>query len=69
MGADNYLYVRKLPSGKWTVTMEFASDVPRPVRSRARRYETWTEAYKAAKKWEAEEPYPIEYGIHSDAAE
>ncbi len=69
MSADNYLYVRKMRSGKWTVTMEFASDSARPAGKRGKRYATWAEAYKAAQKWQSEGPYPIEYGICSDPAE
>lgn len=71
MSADNYLYVRKLECGMWVVTMEFMSDEGqlRPPRPNATRYDTWAEAYKAAQKWEREEPYGCEYGIHSDSAE
>ena len=70
MSADNYLYVRKLPNGKWTVTMEFMSnDGLVPLSAIVQMYDTWIEAYKAAQKWEQEEPYGCEYGIHSDPAE
>ena len=69
MSADNYLYVRRLSDGNWTVTMESASDDPRPPRAPYHVYPTWADAYKAAQEWEQREPYPIEYGIHSDPAE
>lgn len=67
MSADNYLYVRKVIDG-WKVTMECASsDTHSPPSGRL--YKTWKGAYKAAQRWESEEPYGCEYGIHSDPAE
>ncbi len=77
MSADNYLYVRKVcgyciecECGEWAVTMEFMSDDEvGPVYAGQQVYKTWVEAYKAAQKWEQEEPYGVEYGIHSDPAE
>lgn len=70
MSADNYLYVRKRPDGRWSVTMEFmSSEDARPLRPTDRTYDTWVTAYKAAQEWEREEPYGCEYGIHSDPAE
>ena len=64
MSADNYLYVRQLPNGEWTFTMEFASDAPRLLGTRGTgRYATWHEAYEAAEKQNQEDIWPTEYGI------
>ena len=68
MSADNYLYVRKLVTGNWSVTEESASaDVPGPSRYGDPIYSTWKDASIAAQEMLGR--FYVEYGIHSDPAE
>jgi hypothetical protein len=65
MSADNFLYVRRTPDHKWTVTMEMGEEV-QPVRDTDPRYSLKSLALLAASEW-LQSGEIIEYGIQVEA--